>query len=414
VPPPGKPSFNILNMAREDIKHPLTRTLHKAVREKTDASCKSVRVNYNGAFCIIDISVKQMAGKGLPPGFMLVMFEDKTPMKAADGKKTGALKVKKQDTALQGLEQELQSTKEYLHATIEEMETSNEELKSTNEELQSVNEELQSTNEELETSKEELQSTNEELATVNAELQNKVDEFAKANDDMNNLLAATEIASIFLDADLCIKRYTPVAARIISLIQTDIGRPLSDLKTQFPDVDLIGLAGNVLKDLNTVEIEIQSKDFIWYDIKVMPYRTSENVIEGVAMTFVDVHKVKQADKIKRLATVLEDSNDAVMVLDLDGNILAWNKGAHKMYGWTEAEALKMNINEFVPEDKQSELKSFIKKLAKGQPINSFKSQRKTKTGKILDIWLTGTVLLDESGRPTEIATTERDLAWILD
>ena len=412
VPPTGKPSFHLLNMVREDIKHPLTIALHKAMRKKKDASCKNVRVNFNGAFCIIDISVKQMTGKGLAPGFMLVMFEDKTPTKAADEKKTGALKVKKKDTALQSLEQELQSTKEYLSATIEEMETSNEELKSTNEELQSVNEELQSTNEELETSKEELQSTNEELATVNAELQNKVDEFAKANDDMNNLLAATEIASIFLDTDLCIKRYTPVAAKIISLIQTDIGRPLGDLKTHFPDVDLISLAAKVLKDLNTAEIEIQSKDFIWYNIKVMPYRTAENVIEGVAMTFVDVHKIKQADKIRRLATVVEDSNDAVMVLGLDGNILAWNKGAQQMYGWTEAEALKMNISELVPADKLRELKSFIEKKAKGQPVKPFKSQRKTKTGKILDIWLTGTALLDERGWATKIATTERDLAWL--
>ena len=414
VAAPGKPSFHLLNMAREDIKHPLTTALYKAMREKTDASCKNVRVNFNGGFCIIDISVKQMTDRGLPPGSMLVMFEDKTPAKAADKKKTGPVKVKKQDTALQSLEQELQSTKEYLSATIEEMETSNEELKSTNEELQSVNEELQSTNEELETSKEELQSTNEELATVNAELQNKLDEFARANDDMNNLLAATEIASIFLDADLCIKRYTPVAARIISLIQTDIGRPLGDLKTHFPDVDLISLAAKVLKDLNTVEIEIQSKDFIWYNIKVMPYRTAENVIEGVAMTFIDVHKVKQADKIRRLATVVEDSNDAVMVLGLDGNILAWNKGAQQMYGWTEAEALKMNISELVPEDNLSELKSFIEKIVRGQSVNSFKNQRKTKAGKILDVWLTGTALLDESGRVTEIATTERDLAWFLD
>ena len=412
APPTGKPSFHILDMVREDLKQPLTTALHKAMREKTDAFCKSVRVAYNGSFCMIDISVKQMTGKGLPPGFMLVMFTDKTPVTAADEKKTGASKVKKQDTALQSLEQELQSTKEYLQATIEEMETSNEELKSTNEELQSVNEELQSTNEELETSKEELQSTNEELATVNAELQNKVDEFTKANDDMNNLLAATEIASIFLNADLCIKRYTPAAAKIISLIQTDIGRPLSDLKTHFPDVDLIGLAAKVLKDLNTVELEIQSKDFIWYSIKVMPYRTAENVIDGVAMTFVDVNKVKQADKIRRLATVLEDSNDAVMVLDLKGNILAWNKGAQQMYGWTEAEVLKMNIRQLVPEDKLKDLNALIEKIARGESIKSFKSQRKTKNGKILNVWLTGTALVDESGRPIEIAITERDLAWL--
>jgi two-component system CheB/CheR fusion protein len=134
----------------------------------------------------------------------------------------------------------------------------------------------------------------------------------------------------------------------------------------------------------------------------------------VVMTFVDVHKVKQADKIKRLATVLEDSNDAVTVLDLECNILAWNRGAQQMYGWTEAEALKMNISELVPEDKQSEFKSAIEKLRRNEPIKSFKSRRKTKAGGILDIWLTGTALTDESGRSIEIAITERDLGWILD
>ncbi len=146
----------------------------------------------------------------------------------------------------------------------------------------------------------------------------------------------------------------------------------------------------------------------------MPYRTSENVINGVAITFIDVHKIKQADKIRLLATVLKDSNDAVMVLGLNGNILAWNRGAQQMYGWTEAEALKMNINEIVPEAKQNESKSFIEKIVKGKPVKSFKSQRRTKAGQILDVWSTCTALLDESGQPTEIAATERDLAWLTD
>ena len=159
-------------------------------------------------------------------------------------------------------------------------------------------------------------------------------------------------------------------------------------------------------------MEIQSKDFIWYALKAMPYRTTENVIAGVVLTFVDVHKVKQADKIRRLATVLEDSNDAITVLDLKGNIVAWNKGARQMYGWTEAEALKMNISELGSEDKQNEFKSVIKKIAAGETVKSFESQRKTKAGEILDVWLTGTALLDESGRSIEIAITERDLAWL--
>ncbi len=412
TPPTGKPTFNILDMVREDLKKKLTITIHKAVQEKKNVFCKGVRIRHNGTFGVVDISVKQMAGKGLPAGCMLVIFEDSPPADLSGGTKAVAGKAKKQDIVLQSLEQELHSTREYLQATIEELETSNEELKSANEELQSVNEELQSANEELETSREELQSTNEELATVNAELQSKVDEYSRAKDDMNNLLAATEIATIFVDTSLCIKGFTPTAAGIINLIQTDIGRPLNDLKTHFNDVDLVGLAENVLKDLNTLELDILSQDDIWYSLRAIPYRTAENIIDGVVMTFMDVHKVKQADKIRRLATVLKDSNDAVTVLDLEGKILAWNKGAQKMYGWTESEALKMHISELMPEDKQDELPSLVERLKRGEDITPFTSRRRAKTGKILKVWLTVTALADESGRPIEIATTERDIAWL--
>ena len=407
APPTGKPSFNILNMARDDLKPPLTTALYKSVREKTDVFLKSVRVRYNDAFCVVDLSVKQME-----PGLLLVIFEDKTPEKAAEEKEPAALKTKKQDAGMKHLEQELQSTREYLQATIEELETSNEELKSTNEELQSVNEELQSTNEELETSKEELQSTNEELSTVNAELQSRVEEFSKANDDMSNLLASTEIASLFLDTDLHIKRYTPAAAKIIHLIQTDVGRPLNDLKTSFPDVDLVGLGEKVLKDLNTVEIEILSRDSTWYALKILPYRTTRNIIDGVVMTFVDIHTIKQADKVRRLAAVLEDANDAVTVVDLKGRILAWNKGAEQLYGWTEPEALQMNFADFLPRESQNDFGEIVDKLRKSGTIKSYRTRRMTKDGKILNIWLTASALTDENGQMVEMAITERDLDWL--
>ena len=406
VPPTGKPVFNILTMAREDLKPPLAATLRKAVREKTNALTKGVMVRYNGTFFRVDLSVKLMS-----PGFMLVIFEDKTP--ADHIKAPGKSEPKKQNTDLQSLELELQSTREYLQATIEEMETSNEELKSTNEELQSVNEELQSTNEELETSKEELQSTNEELATVNAELQNKVDEFSKANDDMHNLLAATEIASLFLDTDLHIKRFTPAAANVISLIHTDVGRSLNDLKTCFPDVDLVGLGEKVLKDLNTIEMEILSTDLTWYALKVLPYRTTGNVINGVVMTFLDIHTLKQADKVRRLATVLEDANDAITVVDKKGRILAWNKGAQQLYGWTEPEALKMNYADLLPKDRENDFQDIIHNLTKNKTIKSFKTRRMTKDGSLLKIWLTASALSDENGEMIEIAITERDLAWLV-
>ena len=412
VPPKGKPSFNILTMARQDLKYKLTAALNRAFREKTHTTQKGVRIKLNGSFTVVDITVGPLSEKVDSSGLMLVVFEDKTPESIPDGERDQKPKAKKQISEIKELEQDLQSTREYLQSTIEELETSNEELKSTNEELQSVNEELQSTNEELETSKEELQSTNEELSTVNSELQNKVDELSKSSNDMNNLLAATEIASIFLDTRLCIKRYTPAAAGIIKFIQTDIGRPIGDLKTSFPMLDLANQAKQVLKDLNTISTEILSEGGIWYALKMMPYRTIENVIEGVVITFINIHEVKKAGLVRRLATVLEDANDAVSVLDLEGRILTWNKGAVAMYGYSESEAMQMNFAALIPEDRPDEIKEIVARLRSGKAIKSFKSRRRTKDGNLLEIWLTATVLKDETGHPVEIAVTERDLAWL--
>ncbi len=414
VPPTGNPSFNVLNMARADLKFDLTAALHKAKSEKKHTTRKHIRIKYNGGFCLVDLSVSPVDDPKLPPGLLLVVFEEKTSDHTAQY--AASKTTRKDSTGLKArqLEQELYSTREHLQATIEELETSNEELRSTNEEMHSINEELQSTNEELETSKEELQSTNEELNTVNAELQSKVHELSRISDDMNNLLAAADIASIFLDTRLRIKRYTPAAARIIKLIPTDIGRPFNDLKTSFPKVDLAQQTQKVLDDLNTFETKIESEDHVWYQLKAMPYRTTENVIEGVVLTLINIQQQigQNEDQLRRFATVLEDSNDAVMVMDLRGRILAWNKGAEMMYGWTQAEALNMNAADLLPEDGQKELQQLIDKIIKGETVRSFKSHRKTQKGHILDVWLTATALADESGRPIEIATTERDLAWL--
>jgi two-component system CheB/CheR fusion protein len=231
---------------------------------------------------------------------------------------------------------------------------------------------------------------------------------------MQNLLAATDIASIYLDTRLRIQRYTPAAGRIINLIPTDIGRPLSDLKTLFPAVDLAGMAQRVLDDLNSREMEIESQDRVWYLLRLIPYRTIDNVIDGAVITLTNIQKLKQADKLRRLATVLADANDAVTVQDFDGRILAWNRGAETMYGWSESEALKMDALELVPEDALADTRSLIERIKKGQSVRTLKTRRKTKSGKILEIWLTATSLTDSDGRPVEMATTERDLAWLLE
>lgn len=416
VPPTGKPSFNILNMARADLRFNLTAALHQAVREKKRVIVKGLQVQSNGDFLVFDLIVSPLADKkeSPPPELFLVTFEDKTPDRTPEAEPNPESRNAAADQRVRQLEQELQSAREYLQATIEEQDTLNEELKSSNEEMQSVNEELQSANEELETSKEELQATNEELNTVNTELQNKVMELAKAG-DIHNLLASTDIACLFLDTRLCIRHYTSAAARIIRLIPTDIGRLLSDLNTSFPGVDLSRYAQSVLNDLNSLELEIESRDHIWYLLRITPYRTEIDTIEGVVLTMVDIQRIRYAEgKLRRLAIVVADSNDAVTVQNFEGQIVAWNKGAENLYGWTESEALNLNAADRVPEDKLQELQSFMDKIKRGENIRSFRTQRRTKSGHNVDVWLTATALADENGRPIEMATTERDLDCLSD
>ena len=187
---------------------------------------------------------------------------------------------KKSEKIIKDLEHELKSTKENLRSTIEELETSNEELKSTNEEMQSTNEEMQSSNEELETSKEELQSLNEELITVNTELQNKNDELSVINNDMKNLLDSIDIPTIFLDNNLFIKRFTSHATKIVNLISSDIGRPIKHIATNLKYENFIEDTKEVLRTLISKEIELQTNDGTWYQMRILPYRTTSNVIDG--------------------------------------------------------------------------------------------------------------------------------------
>ncbi len=160
------------------------------------------------------------------------------------------------------------------------------------------------------------------------------------------------------------------------------------------------------------ELEVQDKNGVWYSIRLMPYRTLDNVIDGVVVNFVDISKVKEVRQLNRLATVVRDSNDAVTVLDLDGNILAWNRGARQMYGWSEAEALKMNIRELMPQNKNKEFAAITKKIKNNEHLEPFVTRRLCKNRQILDVWLTVTGLNDENGRLVELATTERDITGL--
>src|SRR5699024_2153037 len=184
------------------------------------------------------------------------------------------------------------ATRNELHGTIAALEESNEDLKGSNEEIMSMNEELQSTNEELETSKEELQSVNEELTTVNTELETKVAELERAHNDLSNLFAGTQVATLFLDQHMRIKRFTPAIRSLLSLISSDIGRPLRDITLKFTDADLLTDAEQVLAELTPREAEVPSPQGRWYQRRIQPYRTRDNVIDGVVITFVDITELK--------------------------------------------------------------------------------------------------------------------------
>jgi two-component system CheB/CheR fusion protein len=266
-----------------------------------------------------------------------------------------------------------------------------------------MNEELQSTNEELETSREELQSVNEELSTVNNELQAKVVELSEANEDMNNILAATGVGIIFVDNQLRIQRFTPAAMKVINLISSDVGRPIKHIVSNFTAYDrMVQDIQSVLDELTPLEVEVRTSNGEWYVVRMRPYRTTKNTIEGVVITFL-----KQTETLRRLAAVVRDSHDAVILQDTEGRILAWNPAAERIYGWNESEALEMNITRIIPDDRKEESLELLKELTQGDTPEPFKTKRISKEGQILDVWLTATPLLDEAGNVYSIATTEK-------
>jgi two-component system CheB/CheR fusion protein len=281
--------------------------------------------------------------------------------------------------------------------------------------MQSVNEELQSTNEELETSKEELQSVNEELATVNTELQTKVFDLSRANDDMNNLLAGTGIGTVFVDHKLRILRFTPAVTRIIHLIAGDVGRPVAHLVAHL--VDYTGLVADVQAVLDTLvvrEVEVQTAAGRSYTMRIQPYRTLENVIEGAVISFVDITEIvktrdalRHANDLLRLAVVVRDAHDAITVQDLAGLTLAWNPGAVRMYGWSEAEALAMNVRERIPAPQQEGALATLARLSREEVLEPYHTQRLTKSGQSLEVSIISTALINEAGTMYAISTTER-------
>jgi two-component system CheB/CheR fusion protein len=400
-PAPGEAGIsNILKMAREGLGDDLAMALHKASGTNALVCCGGLRVKTNGDFTTVNLSVRPVlsppSAEGNEP-LLLVILEEAPAAASEEARRAGA------PVGGDGGEADLRVT-----ALMRE-------LRTKAEYLQSANEEMQSTNEEMETSKEELQSINEELATINAELQTKVTELSRVNNDMNNLLAGTGIATVFVDHQLRILRFTPTATSIINLIQADVGRPVGHIASNLVGYDrLVADVKAVLDNLIPVEVEVQAKAGAWYTMRILPYRTVENVIEGVVVTFVDITENKRvrealgkAHALSRLAVVVHDARDAILVQDMAGRILAWNPSAERLYGWSEAEALKLNIRVLIPEGLREESLAKQAQLSRAEVLEPYRTQRLAKDGRVVEAWTTSTALVNEAGQIYAIASTER-------
>jgi two-component system, chemotaxis family, CheB/CheR fusion protein len=424
-PAPGEsgPS-NILKMAREGLGRDLTIALHKAAGTGETVRCTGVRVKTNGDFTTVNLIVRPVAvapsALPEPPLYLVILEPVQEPMigdklslpDGQAGKPSSEEPVSMDaDDRIAALKQELRAKEEYLQTANEELETSNEELKSSNEEMQSVNEELQSTNEELETSKEELQSVNEELATVNAELQTKVADLGRANNDMNNLLAGTGIATVFVDHQLRILRFTPAATRITNLIQSDIGRPVSHIVSNLPGY------GNLKEDIQAVldtlvskEADVQTAEGRWYTMCIQPYRTMDNVIEGAVLTFMDVtaaRKLHEALRVneERLRVALSAASISVFNQDMD---LRYTWIHNPTHGFAAEQIIGKTDADLLPEQEAATLKAIkqqVLKTGKGTRQNV----RTTIAGKTLVYDLTAEPLHDATGAVVGITCASLDI-----
>jgi len=246
-------------------------------------------------------------------------------------------------------------------------------------------------------------------------LHTKVVDLSRANNDMNNLLAGTGIGTVFVDYELRILRFTPAASTIINLIPSDVGRPVAHIASNLIGYDsLVADTQAVLKTLIRKEIAVQTNDSNWYTMRIQPYRTLDNVIEGAVISFVDITEAVQtrdalhkANDLLRLAVVVRDARDAITVQDLEGRTLAWNPGAVRMYGWSEAEALLMNVRERIPQEQRAEALAALQHLSQAEILQPYHTQRITKQGEVMGVSIVSTALLNEAGEIYAIATTER-------
>lgn len=387
-PVAGKANWNIHAMAREGLRNELPGAFRKALKSDDPVIIRNIKIDGNGESNFVTITVQRIENPEPLNDMVMIVFTDVSALMESNNSN---VKKGKQDTSARQkeLEAELKQTHEDLLNTREEMQTSQEELKTINEELQSTNEELQSTNEELTTSKEEMQSLNEELQTVNAELQSKLSDFEQANNDMKNLLNSTEIATLFLDKEMNIRRFTDAVTKIFKVRVTDAGRPFTDLVSDLIYPEMGADANKVVKTLVPIQNAIETEDGRWFYVRIMPYRTLDDRIDGLVITFTDITANKKAEEAllieNRYRRLFESAKDGILILNAEsGRIIDVNPFLIQLLGYSYEQIVEKAIWEIgslkdivANKDKFSELqhKKFVRyenlplETADGKKIN---------------------------------------------
>lgn len=393
---------NIFKMAREGLRRELTIAINKITTKKGTVHIPEINVKTNGHFTKVNLIVKQLTSGLISTNekslYIVLLEEAKSKQSSEKLLPLQNESTNDVDESMEELRAEIRIKEEYLQTANEELATSNEELKSSNEELQSVNEELQSTNEELETSKEELQSINEELSTVNSELQVNVHDLSQANNDMNNLLSGTNIATVFLDYQQKILRFTPTASKIINLISSDVGRPVAHIVSNLVNYNNLSIdVQDVLDTLVSKELDVQSLEGKWYNMIIQPYRTIENVIEGTVITFVDITEAKNAKELLAISevsyrTLFETTGEGIIIIDgVTGKIKSVNPFLVKLMGLSEEEFLGKEIWDI---DFYKDIINNKKKLFEFQKKKHIRYENlpfKTATGRKIEVELVSNV-----------------------
>jgi two-component system CheB/CheR fusion protein len=356
----GEPSRDLMALIRSELRPDLRTALHEAVRERRNIDVRGIAVPIDDAVRLVDLAIRPVLREGDPArGYFLVTFDERD-QPPSENDATPVTLTSPAEPLTRQLEEELTRVKSQLRATVEQYETQVEEAKASNEELQAMNEELRSAAEELETSKEELQSVNEELTTVNQELKVKIEELGLTNNDFQNFINATDIGTIFLDRSLRVKFSTPRAREVFNLLDTDIGRPLSDITNKLLYGGIHKDVRDVLDRLATTEREVQTEDGRWHLLRLLPYRTSDNHIDGVVLTFHDSTERRSAEtrvrlSEERLRALIDSALDyAIFTMTAEGIVDSWNTGAERMFGYAADDIVGLRADIlFTPDDRSN-------------------------------------------------------------